>query len=273
MGEDGAILDERISNQGMGGLASDAFEAVLLSEIEGYLGAGSTPIIACGMVGSRQGWQEAPYAALPTQPFAGATRTNANDARLDVRILSGIKQHSPANVMRGEETQIAGFLAREGEFCGSICLPGTHSKWAAINAGKIMRFETALTGELFGVLTSNTILRHSLGEWDEAAFVTSVRQGFEAPQKLSSGLFSVRARALIEDDKHGIARISGWLIGAELAGAAPFWQKSELVIVGSGELPGLYAGALDAIGKSARQFCAKNLTILGLTAAHGEIFA
>ncbi|MEO0743952.1 MAG: 2-dehydro-3-deoxygalactonokinase, partial [Pseudomonadota bacterium] len=138
MARDGAVLDRRSSDDGMGGLARDGFAPALHALVGDALPA---PVLACGMVGSRQGWAEAPYAAVPCAPptiHAAVTVPGA-----DVRILPGVKQDSPADVMRGEETQIAGFLARTPGFDGVICLPGTHTKWAHISAGEIVSFRTA----------------------------------------------------------------------------------------------------------------------------------
>ena len=105
----------RKSDDGMGALERDEFEPALLRLIEPWLGQGPMPIVACGMVGARQGWCEAPYVAVPCEPRWPDARSlrRARDPRLKVQIMPGLKQPDPADVMRGEETQIAGFLAPE----------------------------------------------------------------------------------------------------------------------------------------------------------------
>lgn len=143
------------------------------------------PVIACGMVGSRQGWFEAPYRTTPCAPVApGAlTRVPTQDPRLDVRIAPGLKQVSPADVMRGEETQIAGALALLPDFDGVLCLPGTHTKWAHVSAGEVVSFQTFMTGEMFALLSTQSVLRHSMisTDWDSAAFAAGVATAIERP--------------------------------------------------------------------------------------------
>ena len=111
---DGSVLERLTSDRGMGTLAPEDFEGALLALIDGHLPEGQvTPVICCGMVGARQGWAEAPYVAVPCAPGATerAIRAPSTDPRLSVHIWPGLGQDRPADVMRGEETQIAGFLS------------------------------------------------------------------------------------------------------------------------------------------------------------------
>ena len=127
------------SPQGMAQLQQREFEPALLALITPYLPTDRvTPVICCGMVGSRQGWAEASYMTAPCPPPTGkiATCIPATDPRIAVFILPGIKQTRPADVMRGEETQVAGYLQQDPDFDGVICLPGTHTKWVHISAGE-----------------------------------------------------------------------------------------------------------------------------------------
>ena len=155
---DGVPVADAASDKGMGVLDRTGFEAALRELIEPWLGSDVMMVVACGMVGSRQGWAEAAYAAVPCAPSSGrATRANTRDPRLSVHILPGLKQNDPADVMRGEETQIAGHLARAPGFDGVICLPGTHTKWAQISAGEVVSFRTFMTGEMFALLSLSLI--------------------------------------------------------------------------------------------------------------------
>jgi len=100
---------------------------------------GPTTVVACGMVGARQGWKEAPYVCVPCPTLPnGFTHAPTQDANLLVHIIPGISQTKPADVMRGEETQITGFLARNPNWDGVICLPGTHTKWVHVSADEIV---------------------------------------------------------------------------------------------------------------------------------------
>jgi 2-keto-3-deoxy-galactonokinase len=163
MASDGVALEERASDDGMGRLAPDDFEAALLTVIGDWLGQGPINIVACGMVGARQGWHEAAYLTVPSRPHGGAfTRPLTQDERLNVHILPGMMQLAPADVMRGEETQIAGYLSLHSDFDGILCLPGTHTKWVHISAGEVVSFQTFMTGEIFALLCEKSVLRHSV---------------------------------------------------------------------------------------------------------------
>ena len=125
------------------------------------------------MVGARQGWIEAPYASVPCTPATQTIAPECRDPRLEMHILAGIRQLHPPDVMRGEETQIAGVLLREPGFEGVICLPGTHTKWAEVAGGIITSFQTFMTGELFGLLSTQSVLRHSMSAGTNGAMRVS----------------------------------------------------------------------------------------------------
>ncbi len=268
---DGEPVAEAASDKGMGQIGRTEFEAALLDLIEPWLGQERMTVVACGMVGSRQGWTEAPYAKVPTAPASGRlTRAETRDPRIAVHILPGLKQESPADVMRGEETQIAGYLARNPAFGGVICLPGTHTKWAHVSAGEVVSFRTFMTGELFSLLSRQSVLRHSVGDaWDDAAFSEAVTDTLSRPETLAAQLFSIRAEGLVRapDPAAARARLSGVLIGAELAGARPYWLGQDVVIVGSASLSGLYAKALSLQGLLPQVVDATEATLEGLAAA------
>ena len=154
---DGVVSCEASSSKGMGRLKPAEFESALLELVGSWLPQERrTSVLACGMVGARQGWIEAPYRQAPCAPVRAGEVVHppTGDARLYVAILPGVSQTQPhADVMRGEETQIAGFLSERSHFDGVICLPGTHTKWVRIHAGEIVRFQTFMTGELFDLLS------------------------------------------------------------------------------------------------------------------------
>ena len=162
------------SDKGMGTLQPDQFEQALLDLIAPFLEARPTPVICCGMVGAKQGWSEAAYAQSPCSPpdASNALRVEAKDPRIMVRILPGVSQNAPADVMRGEETQIAGYLSSDPNFFGTLCLPGTHTKWAQVSAQEIVSFRTFMTGELFALLSKNSVLRYGVqtGDWSDDEF-------------------------------------------------------------------------------------------------------
>lgn len=270
-------IARRTSPKGMGTLPPEAFEAALLDLVTPYLAETHvTPVIVCGMAGARQGWAEAPYAAVPCPPpgIDLAVRAPVRDARLSVFILPGLRQARPADVMRGEETQIAGYLAASPDFDGVLCLPGTHTKWARISAGEIVSFQTFMTGELHALLSGQSVLRHAVegGGWDDDAFAAAISDAMSAPQMIGARLFGLRAGALLDGLSSGAARarLSGLLIGLELAGARPYWLGQDVAIIGTGELSALYATALAAQGLQAPCRDGAELVLTGLKDAYAK---
>jgi 2-dehydro-3-deoxygalactonokinase len=270
----GGILGQAQSDDGMGRLARNAFEPALLRLVDLWLAPGrATPVIACGMVGSRQGWQEAPYRAVPCLPLDPAQLVSVptGDPRLAVRLVPGLMQAKPADVMRGEETQIAGALALLPGFDGVLCLPGTHSKWVQVSAGEVISFQTSMTGELFALLSEHSVLRHGMAGdgWDDAAFDGGVADGLARPERIGTRLFALRAEGLLAGLAPAAARaqLSGLLIGLDLAGARAYWLGQPVIIVGAAALSAHYARALAAQGAAPRLLPAREAVIAGLTDA------
>lgn len=279
MGRSG-ILAQAASDDGMGRLDRDGFEPALLHLIGPWLTDGRvTDVVACGMVGSRQGWYEAPYRAVPCAPLDAAALVAAptRDARIRVRLVPGLKQLQPADVMRGEETQIAGALALMPGFDGVICLPGTHSKWAHVSAGEVVSFQTYLTGEMFALLSEASVLRHGMqgGGWDDAAFDAGVSDALSRPERIGARLFGIRAEGLIAGLSAAAARarLSGLLIGAELAAARPYWLGQAVLIVGSDGISASYGRALQGLGVEARLIKGGEAVLAGLAVTRTKVNA
>ncbi len=274
----GAVAGEAASDDGMARLDADGFEPALLRLVDPWLATDRvTDALACGMVGARQGWIEAPYAAVPCPPLHPERfiRPPVADPRLRVHILPGLRQDAPADVMRGEETQIAGFLAAEPAFDGVLCLPGTHSKWAHVSAGEVVSFTSFMTGEIFGLLSRQSVLRHSVAAegWSDAGFLEGLDETLSRPERLASRLFGLRAEGLLAglDPERARARLSGLLIGAELAGARAYWLGREVALIGAAGLADAYRLGLAHCGLAARQIPVAGLTLAGLAAAHAAL--
>lgn len=270
MRADGTVLDEAASEDGMGALNPDQFEPALLRLIDRWLGVGPTPVMACGMVGSRQGMCEAPYVEVPAQPRnLDPVLVPNTDPRISIRIVPGLKQVSPPDVMRGEETQIAGFIAENPKFDGILCLPGTHTKWVEISAGEVVSFRTFMTGELYTLLGEQSVLQHALeGGWDVSAFGDAVNETLSKPENLAARLFSIRADHLLNatDGATAKSRLSGYLIGAELAAARPYWLGQEIAIIGSEDMISVYSEALKLQGLMPKTVVSDHVTRAGLRA-------
>ncbi len=270
MGLDGRPVEHRQSDDGMGSLAPDAYGSVLARLTDGW--PAEAPVIACGMVGSRQGWIEAPYGTVPCAPLA-SNLARVPGAR-SVHIIPGLKQTDPPDVMRGEETQIAGFLALNPGWDGVLCLPGTHSKWAEVSAGEVISFRTFMTGELFALLSDHSVLRHSVGEgWDDDTYAEAVSASLSRPEDLAARLFRLRADHLLNrtGKPAATARLSGLLIGAELAAARPWWLGREVAVIGARGIAQAYVDALALQAVPATLVDAEAMTLTGLAAARALI--
>ena len=273
--KDGVAIAEAVSEDGMGKLTREAFEPALIKLISPWLApTRQTPVIACGMVGSRQGWHEAPYRTAPCLPLdpTALVLVPTTDPRITMRIVPGLRQNKPADVMRGEETQIAGALALNPGFDGVFCLPGTHTKWVHVSAGEVISFQTFMTGEMFALLSTQSVLRHGMigGGWDDAAFDQGLSDALSRPEKIAANLFSLRAEGLLTGlaAPQARARLSGLLIGVELAAAKPYWLGQPIAIIGANVLSATYARALAAQGNTPSIIPANDTVLAGLSLAH-----
>lgn len=217
----GGVIEQRTSDRGITTVADGGFEAVLEALIGDWTD-GDTPILLAGMIGSRNGWLEAPYLACPAALGDIAAAAVPVATRLgEARIVPGLSYAMPggaSDVMRGEETQLIGVA---GEGASLVVMPGTHSKWARLDGSTVASFRTFMTGELFAVLRQHSILGRLMepGEgFDRAAFERGVTRALE-DRAITALLFGVRTEGLFgRVAADGLADyLSGLLLGAELA--------------------------------------------------------
>ncbi len=273
----GSIVAERRGSEGMLVAATEGFSAVLERYLADAGAPGDLRVIVCGMAGARQGWLEAPYVKVPANLRAileGAVSVPGLSRQ--VEILPGLSQtdEETPDVMRGEETQLAGISPLIGKGRHLVCMPGTHSKWVQTTDGSIERFRTWLTGELFALLATQSILRHSIGnvtvssQPDNPFFIAACRQALGGGGDISSSLFRIRAATLLQDlqPADAAATLSGLLIGAEIASALRTFARPAvgIVLVGSGPLGLLYAHALKLAGCSVVHADAEEAVRIGL---------
>jgi 2-dehydro-3-deoxygalactonokinase len=186
------------------------------------MGADGLPAILCGMIGSNLGWRQVDYLTCP----AGLEdlRRGLCTVAEGVRIVPGLRGEGLAgapDVMRGEETQVFGWLRQDEARMRDrhvLCHPGTHAKWILIEDGRIVRFITAMTGELFAVLRKHSVLRSDAPADDEAAFDAALRAA-EDGGALAARLFTARSRVTAggQAAESTPSYLSGLLIGAEVA--------------------------------------------------------
>ena len=214
------------------------------------------------MVGSRQGWVEAPYVPCPAgaAEIAAAMTTSRRRELGRVVVVPGLSARDARgapDVMRGEETQILGALGASGRADGLFVLPGTHSKWARVEAGRIVDFATFMTGEVFAALKDHTLLGRLMAPPDETD-AASAADGFarglaaaaalERPGDLLHAIFMTRTLGLFDEaPAHALADyLSGLLIGAEILAGAQ--GAREAFVVGSPALTARYRAAGEALG-------------------------
>ncbi len=275
----GRVLAERRGDDGLLSAREAGFPAVLERHLAALGAPATLPVIMCGMVGSRQGWVEAPYVDVPARIEAilqGAQRIAGQ--RRDMRIVPGLARRSAEapDVIRGEETQLAG-AGLPGTGGQVVCMPGTHSKWVLVEDGAVSDFGTWPTGELFSVLARHSILRHSLGETpapvlaDDPVFRHWCGTALGEGGDFASRLFSIRAAGLLHDLKpeQAAACLSGLLIGAEIASATRRYDAGgePVTLIASGALGVLYGAALGLAGLEIRPVDADEAVRAGLFSA------
>jgi 2-dehydro-3-deoxygalactonokinase len=254
LGPRGDVLGKVESEDGIGPLGgaghADAFERMCGPWRAAHP---ATPVLMAGMVGSRNGWREAPYVAVPTSvaELAANTVEVALAGGGHARIAPGLLKRGPArsDVVRGEEMRALG-AARPGAF-SLLCLPGTHAKWLSVDHDRLSDFRTFVTGELYGLIVEQSFIG-SLGrpgEDDPDAFEAGLAAADE-PDGLTSVLFAARANVL--DGRlapEGVADyVSGCLIGTEVRHALASAPTREITLVAGGEHAWRYETAIRRAG-------------------------
>jgi 2-dehydro-3-deoxygalactonokinase len=253
----GTIVDERSAPLGVQKVEPGQFPSALASLLGGDVPS-DTPMIACGMIGSRQGWVEAPYRECPAGlPAIASALTPVPGTRL--RVVPGLvcrDADGVPDVMRGEETQILGALEDDASGDGArrvVVLPGTHSKWAWVGARGIEAFVTFMTGELYAVLREHSILGRlaTSGGRDDGAFERGVVASLREAAALTHDLFSARTLPLTGGlALEGVGDyLSGLLLGAEIGAARRWLQRravegDSVILVGEATLCARYRRAL-----------------------------
>lgn len=254
----GTIAEAREAGFGIMRLPPGGFDAAFAEVVGEWLADGETGVLIAGMAGSRQGWLEVPYLECPAgaEQIAAATRLLPID-QATVRIIPGLRCRDAdgvPEVMRGEETALIGLLAGQGEREATICLPGTHTKWAHVARGRILGFTTAMTGDAYAALSQHTILRHCCAPPPAGAalppgFMAGITQARRGGGLLHQ-MFGLRARWLMGElaDAEGAGFLSGLLIGHDVAAALETGVSPPIILAGADALLRLYGAALEAWG-------------------------
>ncbi len=275
----GRILTARVFPFGVGRLKAGEAPRRFREDVLPALGGARTPALLCGMIGSTLGWTAAPYVELP----AGLDDLAAQLATVDdtdglVRIVPGVCApgfNGQGDVMRGEETQLFGWLAGAPDRAVGrrlVCHPGTHAKWMQVEDGRLTGFVTAMTGELFALLRQHGVLRTSTPPDDPVAFDEGVAAAGRG-DALAARLFTARSRVV------GLGRpaattasyLSGLLVGADVAATPRLLGETSgatVALLGDPRLCGLYARALELQGVDSEIFDGEAAAVAGLSALH-----
>lgn len=249
----GTVLDTLYAPDGIMQIPGKEFEVALLRLLEPWHKFHELPVIASGMITSRNGWMETPYLTVPSNAshLAGSLETQRTSSGMDVHFVTGLTiEHDGApDVMRGEETQIVG-VVEMGLTEGVVVMPGTHSKWVTLKNGYIEDFATFMSGEIFAALSDHTILGALMkeSEFQLSGFHQGVAAGYKAGTQILHTLFHVRTLPLFdliaEDEVSDY--LSGVLIGAEIRGATDRGVgTNQVTVVGQDSLVERYIRAFE----------------------------
>lgn len=260
--EGGRVTASESGPRGVTAIGPDGFAAEVAA-IRARLG--DLPMLLAGMVGSTLGWRTAPYVPAP----AGVDEVAAALLLLDDRtaIVPGVR--TDADVMRGEEVQALGAAASGlAPPDALLCHPGTHCKWVRLAGGRIDGVVSAMTGELFALLKTHSVLAPQLGGEVKPgpAFREGVAEG--ARRDLAASLFGVRAASLLRtrDNGDAAAFASGVLIGSDVAARLAESEAETIHILADPPLAALYAAAITAHGRRPVVFDAETAFVEGMTA-------
>ena len=263
----GQVLEERSSAQGILSVPAGGFRDVFEAQFGDWTRSGVRHCLIAGMAGSKQGWVEVPYCACPAgfdDIAAQLAWVDAATLPLPVAIVPGLCCHHASaafpqgglpDVMRGEETQVFGAMQITGLRDGVFVLPGTHSKWVSVQAGRITGFKTYMSGEFYALLTHHSLLAKSVAldaPLDGTAFAAGVTQSRNGAGLLHNA-FGTRTLSLFGrmDAAALTSYLSGLVIGEELH-AHGTASVAEVVLIGTPILLHPYAQALAIHGVRSR---------------------
>jgi 2-dehydro-3-deoxygalactonokinase len=270
------VLEEKSAPLGILNVPGGDFAGTFAAQFGAWMEPAGSLCLISGMAGSRQGWQEAPYATCPAGLDEITERLHwIEPGRIAIVPGLTVELDGVPDVMRGEEVQIFGAARLTGIADGLFVLPGTHNKWVTVRGGKVTGFRTYMTGEVYGLLSQHSILSRTTtadAPLDEVAFRQGLRRA-SADEGLLHTLFGVRALALFErlPPAASASYLSGLLIGEELR-TEPLEDGQDIVLVGAPALTARYALALSSAGRKTRTLGAE-ATWAGLHALHTAIGA
>ncbi|MBW6425148.1 2-dehydro-3-deoxygalactonokinase [Rhizobium sp. XQZ8] len=248
------VLGERNSDRGTTKVANGAFEAALREELGDWMDKVER-ILFSGMITSRNGWIESPFAVVPAGPedLGAQAVTHEVDGLPPLVFVPGIAQTKPLpDVMRGEEMSLFGLKQTDGLFV----LPGPHAKWVTMDNGCITGITTYMSGEILNLLKKDSLVSRLIpSAYKERpdAFRRGVETAYQQdalPGRILARIFSARSLVLFNqlppDDITDY--LAGLMIGAEIAEALGDDKSRDINILGHTALAEKYKLALDLAG-------------------------
>jgi 2-dehydro-3-deoxygalactonokinase len=275
--ENETILDEVSSEEGVSALQSGQHRGVFMRQCGRWLEAEpDAPVLLVGMVGSREGWVMAPYAACPAGPadIARAMIPVDLDNGRQAHIVPGLScEPAPGayDVMRGEETLVLG----SGVEDGIVCSPGTHPKWIEMRGGRVERFATYMTGEMYALLREQSMIGRPATEPEDPkgfdlGLDAAARNSGETGDRrvgLLHLLFGARAAVVSGHMATDLLApyLSGLLTGDEVNSALfQFGRPSAVTILADAPRADLYIHALARHGIATQVRAPRQALITGL---------
>ena len=270
--QNGKVLDSRQSDQGIKFVKPGGYPDAYNALTQGWLETSRFTLMS-GMVGSANGWEEAPYTALPANPASIASQIYKMKSMPNVYIVGGLNYNSGDglyDVIRGEEVQILGLAAIDDRKKFLICMPGTLSKWLTMENERIPSFTTVMSGDFYAAITTSTIIAMMLDgeqEFTEEAFLRGVKLAHR-PGGVMAHTFQARAAFLAKqlEKKHIKAFVSGIVIGNEIVAMRQLYSGDLPVdIIASDTLGINYALALGSLNVATKQHKSSELSVKGLS--------
>lgn len=269
IGRDGAVLAREQSDTGVQSVPKGGFPQALQAACSRWFEAHpDLPVIMAGMVGSRNGWVEAPYLHCPcaASDLAGNLTAIEGFGR-EVLVVPGVDIRWPDDsydVMRGEETKVFGTGLEDG----LVCMPGTHSKWVELAAGRMTRFSSFITGELYAAMSASFVARLAEAPDDPGSGESEAAAAARAGGGLTRALFQARTRVLAGDmSPRGVRPfLSRLLVETEVAGASElFGAPASVHLVAADPQLGVYRRVLESRGIRVEVVEPAAATLAGLT--------
>lgn len=254
---EGQVLETIAAPEGILAVEGGRFEEALERHIGGW--DTKLPVLAAGMITSRQGWIELPYLPCPASAadLARALHMHTTASGRRIAFATGLSYRGPdgmPDVMRSEEVQVFGSLDLG---VSHFVTPGTHSKWITTQGEQLVSYATYVTGEVFAALKDHTILGRLMkpGPDDDEAFARGVRAALEDPAGFLHRIFSARSLGLFgEIAPEAISSyLSGQVIGTEVAHAIRGNPRdAEYAVLASPGIGGRYVKAIGIAGLKVR---------------------